>query len=79
MRRLLSGLRQFHSDRWLRAEILREGFDQSYIRIADAHRVIKGLADDERLKSRLFTAPNRSGTGLPACRAASHANNSTNR
>jgi hypothetical protein len=49
MRRLLSDLRQFQSDRWLRGEVLREGFDEAYIGIADAHRVIKGLIDDSRL------------------------------
>src|SRR5215475_12666371 len=52
LRRLLHDLRQFQSDRWLRAEVLREGFDEQHIGIADAHRVIKGLADNERLKSR---------------------------
>jgi hypothetical protein len=51
LRRLLNDLRQFQSDRWLRAEILRDGFDEAYYGIADAHRVIKGLADDSRLKS----------------------------
>jgi SEC-C motif len=51
MHRLLKDLRQFQSDRWLRAELLREGFDEAYIGIADAHRVIKGLVDDSRLKS----------------------------
>jgi hypothetical protein len=34
LRRFLSDLRQFQSDRWLRAEVLREGFDQAYIGIA---------------------------------------------
>jgi hypothetical protein len=57
MRRFLSELRQFQSDRWLRAEVLREGFDEDYIGIADTHRVIKGLAENERLKSQFFTAP----------------------
>jgi SEC-C motif len=57
MRRFLSDLRQFQSDRWLRAEVLREGFDETYIGIADAHRVIKGLADNERLKAQFFMAP----------------------
>jgi hypothetical protein len=51
MRRLLNDLRQFQSDRWLRAEILREGFNEAYYGIADAHRVIKGLVDDSRLRS----------------------------
>jgi hypothetical protein len=51
MHRLLNDLRQFQSDRWLRTEVLREGFDERYIGIADAHRVIKGLVDDSRLKS----------------------------
>jgi hypothetical protein len=51
LRRLLNDLRQFQSDRWLRAEVLREGFNEDYIGIADAHRVIKGIADDARLKS----------------------------
>ena len=51
MRRLLNDLRALQSDRWLRAEVLREGFDEAYIGIADTHRVIKGLADNERLKS----------------------------
>jgi hypothetical protein len=50
-RRLLNDLRRLQSDRWLRAEVLREGFDEAYIGIADAHRVIKGLVDDNRLKS----------------------------
>jgi preprotein translocase subunit SecA len=50
MRRLLNDLRQFQSDRWLRAEVLRDGFDEAYIGIADAHRVIKGLTANERLK-----------------------------
>jgi hypothetical protein len=57
LRRFLSDLRQFQSDRWLRAEVLREGFDEQYYGIADAHRVIKGLAANERLKSQFFTAP----------------------
>src|SRR5215475_3391797 len=43
LRRLLNDLRRFQSDRWLRAEVLREGFDEANIGIADAHRVIKGL------------------------------------
>jgi len=49
MRRLLNDLRQFQSDRWLRAEVLREGFDEQHIGIADAHRVIKGLIANSRL------------------------------
>ena len=57
MRRLLNDLRQFQSDRWLRAEVLSDGFDEDHIGIADAHRVIKGLADNERLKSQFFMAP----------------------
>jgi hypothetical protein len=56
LRRLLHDLRQFQSDRWLRAEVLREGFDEQHIGIADAHRV-KGLAGNERLKSQFFAAP----------------------
>jgi len=56
LRRFLSDLRQFQSDRWLRAEVLREGFDEQYYGIADAHCVIKGLADNERLKSQFFMA-----------------------
>jgi len=57
LRRFLNDLRQFQSDRWLRAEVLREGFDEAYFGIADAHRVIKGLADNERLKSQFIMAP----------------------
>jgi hypothetical protein len=57
LRRLLNDLRQFQSDRWLRAEVLREGFDEAYFGIADTHRVIKGLADNERLKSLFITSP----------------------
>jgi hypothetical protein len=57
MRRFLNDLRQFQSDRWLRAEVLREGFDEAYIGIAEAHRVIKGLAANERLKSQFLMAP----------------------
>ena len=57
LRRLLNDLRQFQSDRWLRAEALREGFDEDYIGIADTHRVIKGLVDNERLKSQFLMAP----------------------
>jgi hypothetical protein len=57
MHRLLNDLRQFQSDRWLRAEVLRDGFDEDYIGIADAHRVIKGLADNERLKAQFLMAP----------------------
>ena len=57
LRRFLSDLREFQSDRWLCAEVLRDGFDEAYIGIADTHRVIKGLADNERLKSQFFTAP----------------------
>ena len=51
MRRFLNDRRQFQSDRWLRAEVLRDGFDEAHIGIADAHRVIKGLVDDNRVKS----------------------------
>ena len=51
MRRLLSDLRQVQSDRWLRAEVLRDGFNEAYYGIAGAHHVIKGLVDDNRLKS----------------------------
>jgi SEC-C motif len=57
LRRFLNDLRQFQSDRWLRAEVLRDGFDEAYIGIADTHRVIKGLADNERLKSLFLTSP----------------------
>jgi hypothetical protein len=57
LRRFLNDLRQFQSDRWLRAEVLRDGFDEAYIGIADAHRVIKGLGDNERLKSQFLMAP----------------------
>jgi hypothetical protein len=57
LRRFLNDLRQFQSDRWLRAEVLRDGFDEDYIGIADAHRVIKGLADNERLKAQFLTSP----------------------
>jgi hypothetical protein len=57
MRHLLKDLRESQSDRWLRAEVLREGFDEAHIGIADAHRVIKGLSDNERLKSQFFMAP----------------------
>jgi hypothetical protein len=57
LRRLLNDLRQFQSDRWLRAEVLRDGFDEDYIGIADAHRVIKGLAENELLKAQFFMAP----------------------
>jgi SEC-C motif len=57
LRRFLNDLRQFQSDRWLRAEVLREGFDEAYFGIADAHKVIKGLADNERLKSLFLTSP----------------------
>jgi SEC-C motif len=57
LRRFLNDLRQFQSDRWLRAEVLRDGFDEQHIGIADAHRVIKGLADNERLKSLFLTSP----------------------
>jgi hypothetical protein len=35
----------------LRAEVLRDGFDEAYFGIADTHRVLKGLVDNERLKS----------------------------
>jgi hypothetical protein len=57
MRRLLNGLRALQSDRWLRAEVLREGFDEAWFGIADTHRVIKGLADNERLKSQFLMSP----------------------
>jgi hypothetical protein len=57
LRRLLNDLRQFQSDRWLRAEVLRDGFNEQYYGIADTHRVIKGLADNERLKSQFLMAP----------------------
>lgn len=51
LRRLLNDLRRFQSDRWLRAEVLREGFDEANIGIADAHRVIKALIDNSRLET----------------------------
>jgi hypothetical protein len=51
MRRLLNDLRRSQSDRWLRAEVLGDGFDEQYVGIADAHRVIKSLAANERLKT----------------------------
>ena len=57
LRRFLNDLRQFQSDRWLRAEVLREGFDAAYFGIADTHRVIKGSADNERLKFLFLTSP----------------------
>ena len=57
LRRLLNDLRSLQSDRWLRAEVLRDGFDEDYIGIADTHRVIKGLADNERLKSLFLMSP----------------------
>jgi SEC-C motif-containing protein len=57
LRRLLKDLRALQSDRWLRAEVLREGFDEADIGIADTHRVIKGLADNERLKSLFLMSP----------------------
>jgi SEC-C motif-containing protein len=57
LRRLLNDLRQFQSDRWLRAEVLREGFDEAYYGIANAHSVVKGLADNERLKSLFIMSP----------------------
>jgi hypothetical protein len=57
MRRLLNDLCALQSDRWLRAEVLREGFDEAWFGIADTHRVIKGLADNERLKSLFLTSP----------------------
>jgi SEC-C motif len=57
LRRFLNDLRQFQSDRWLRAEVLRDGFDEAYFGIADTHRVIKGLADNERLKSLFLASP----------------------
>jgi hypothetical protein len=57
LRRLLNDLRQFQSDRWLRAEVLRDGFDEQHVGIADAHRVVKGLSDNERLKSQFLMAP----------------------
>src|SRR5215469_5001435 len=38
MRRLLTDWRQFQSDRWLRAEVLRGGFDEASLGIADAQR-----------------------------------------
>ena len=64
MRRLLNDLRQFQSDRWLRAEVLRDGFNEAYIGIADAHRVIKGLVDDSRLKSKTIQTQLAAQVGL---------------
>ena len=57
MRRLLNDLRQSQSDCWLRAEVLGDGFDEQYVGIADAHRVIKSLAANERLENLIFNAP----------------------
>ena len=57
LRRLLQDLRHLQSDRWLRAEILNPDTDSSQLGIADAHRVVKGLADNERLKSLYFASP----------------------
>jgi hypothetical protein len=57
LRRLLHDLRQLQSDRWLRAEVLNADTDRSQLGIADAHRVLKGLADNERLKSLYLAAP----------------------
>jgi hypothetical protein len=57
LRRLLQDLRQFQSDRWLRAEVLNADTDRSQLGIADTHRVMKGLADNERLKSLFFQSP----------------------
>ena len=54
MHRLLKDLRALQSDRWLRNEVLRDGFDNSHLGIADTHQVIKGLAGNERLKSQFF-------------------------
>jgi len=57
LRRLLNDLRALQSDRWLRAEVLRDDFDASQLGIADTQRVIKGLAGNERLKSQFFMSP----------------------
>jgi hypothetical protein len=57
MRRLLNDLRKFQSDRWLRAEVLRDDFDGSQLGIADTQSVIKGLAGNERLKSLFLMSP----------------------
>jgi hypothetical protein len=57
MHRLLNDLRALQSDRWLRNEILRDDFDNSDLGIADTHRVIKGLAGNELLKSQFFMSP----------------------
>ena len=57
LRRLLNDLRQLQSDNWLRAEVLKDGFDPAPLGIADAHRVIKGLQDNERLKSLYIMSP----------------------
>jgi hypothetical protein len=51
LRRLLNDLRQFQSDRWLRAEVLRDGFDEAYYGIAVAYRALKGLIDNSRLEA----------------------------
>jgi hypothetical protein len=71
LRRLLNDLRQFQSDRWLRAEVLRDGFDEAHIGIADAHRVIKGLTDNERLKA---SNPRRDREGAEVGQALSPGN-----
>jgi hypothetical protein len=82
MRRLLNDLRQFQSDRWLRAEVLREGFNEACYGIADAHRVIKGIADDNRLKSQtiqtqLFSPVGQASPVAPAAFAAGESSAST--
>jgi hypothetical protein len=57
LHRLLNDLRALQSDRWLRAEVLRDDFDGSQLGIADTQRVIKGLAGNERLKSQFVMSP----------------------
>ena len=66
LRRLLNDLRQFQSDRWLHAEVLRDGFDEAYYGIADAHRVLKGLLDNSRLEAQsMGRAPKDLGQTAP--------------
>jgi hypothetical protein len=57
LRRLVHDLRQFQSDRWLRAEVLNADTDRAQLGIADTHRVMNGLADNERLKMLFLQAP----------------------
>jgi hypothetical protein len=57
LRRVLHDLRQLQSDRWLRAQVLYADTDRSQLGIANTHRVMQGLADNERLKLLFFQAP----------------------